>query len=159
MPTSSPAVLTHRTLTAAALERWRGWAETLAAGGPQPAPLEILEAGAVLGVREPMAVLEDDARAISDVRQLQAAIDRQRAAMAERLAADGGPAGVREKLAAARAEVRRLEKLVGMDPRALVVAQTVRRADEIRRDHPRAFTPARSAATAKKTTRKQKVKA
>jgi hypothetical protein len=162
MPTSSPDVSSHRTLTTAALERWRGWAETLADNGSQPSPLEILEAGVVLGIPQPMAALEADAKAIADVRQLEAAIARQRGAMAARLAADGGPAGVRERLAAARAEVRRLEKLVGMDPRAIAVGQTVRRVDEIRRDHPRAFLAAAKAGVgtaAKKTTRKRKVTA
>jgi hypothetical protein len=129
---------THRNLKAAAMKRWQDWAAALADNGPPP-PLEVLEAGAMLAIESPMAALEADAAAIVRVRGLEAVAARTRAAIAERLAGDGGPSGVRERLAAARAEVRRLEKLVGMDPRALTVGRVDHEAAMIRRDHPRAF--------------------
>jgi hypothetical protein len=130
---------THRNLKAAALKRWQDWAAALADNGPPPPPLEVLEAGAMLAIESPMAALEADAAAIVRVRDLEAAAARTRAAIAERLANDGGPAGVRERLAAAKAEVRRLEKLVGMDPRSLAAGRADHEAATIRRDHPRAF--------------------
>jgi hypothetical protein len=133
------ATRTFRAMKNEILTRWRRWAAALADGDSPPPALEVLEAGAVLGVREPMAALEADAAAIQTHRQLQATADRTAAAVADRLAADGGPAGVRERLAAARAEVRRLTKLSGLDPRSLAAARARTQADAIAAGHPRAF--------------------
>lgn len=133
------ATATFRTMKNDALRQWRSWAATLADGGAPPPPMAALEAGAVLSIPSPMAALEADAAAIRDERQLREQADRTEAAVARRLAADGGPAGVRERLAAAKAEVRRLEKLVGIDPRMLAVGRARTEADKIRAAHPRAF--------------------
>lgn len=133
------AVATFKNMKSDALRQWRGWAATLADGGSPPPPLEVLEAGARLSIASPMDALENDATALRDERALREQADRTAAAIADRLAADGGPAGVREKLTAAKAEVRRLEKLVGMDPRALGLGQARAAADRIRAAHPRVF--------------------
>jgi hypothetical protein len=133
------ATATFKNMKAEALRQWRSWAATLADGGTPPPPLEVLEAGARLGIPVPMDALEADATAIREERALREQADRTEAAVAERVAADGGPAGVRERLAAARAEVRRLERLTGMDPRMLAVGRARAEAGRIREAHPRAF--------------------
>lgn len=130
---------TFRAMKAETLKNWRRWAATLADGGSPPPPMEILEAGAVLAIPSPMAALEADVAAIQSRRQLQEQADRTAAAIADRLAADGGPAGVRDRLAAARAEVRRLTRLTGLDPRALAAARARSEADAIAAAHPRVF--------------------
>jgi hypothetical protein len=139
MSTTATIAPPRSSIKSTTLRRWQEWAAALADGGPPPAPLDLLEAGAVLAIASPMAELEADSQAIVRVRALENSTARLRAAIAERLAGDGGPAGVRERLAAARAEVRRLEKLVGMDPRSLTVGRADHEAAQIRRAHPRAF--------------------
>ena len=137
--TATAAVNDYRAMKSAALKSWRAWAFTLADGGPPPPPLEVLEAGAVLSIPSPMAALEADAAAVRDERAIRLQADRTEAAVAERLAADGGPAGVRERLSAARAECRRLERLVGPDPRMLAVGRARTEAGKIRERHDRVF--------------------
>jgi hypothetical protein len=133
------ATATFKTMKNDALRQWRSWAGTLADGGPPPPPLEVLEAGAVLGVREPMASLESDATAIRDERSIREQADRQAAAITAKSAADGGPAGVRAALAAARKEVVRLQRLAGVHPGWLAVGRARAEADKIRERHPRVF--------------------
>jgi hypothetical protein len=146
------ATATFKNMRSEALRQWRAWAATLADGGSPPPPLEILEAGARLSIPAPMDALESDAAAIREVRALVEQAARTEAAVAERLAADGGPAGVRERLSAARAECRRLERLVGPDPRMLAVGRARTEADKIRAAHPRAFpTPSTKRPQAQRT--------
>ena len=154
MDATATPTTTFTAMKTAAIERWREWAESLSRHGSPPPPLDVLEAGAVLGIPSPMDALERDAEALGTVRHMEDSVARGRAVIAERRAADGGPAGVREKLSAARAEVRRLEKLSGLDPRAIQIEATASEAQALRRKHARAFPAASKTPCRKKGTRR-----
>lgn len=127
---------------AAALTKWRGWAEELAKGGNAPPMAEVVEAAGLLGIDHAARELERDAAAILQVKHLEQEVEITRRAIGDRTAADGGPAGVRERLTAARAEVRRLEALVGTSPLHHRMANMMQEANTLRRTRTRVFPPA-----------------
>ena len=61
-----------------AVADWRRWATDLAAGRPGPAAQEILEAAAILAIRDPGLALDDDARAIAGTSDGPTAADAER---------------------------------------------------------------------------------
>lgn len=104
---------TFEALKADTLTKWRRWAAEIAAGGDLPAPVDVLEAGAVLEIPGPMQALDDDAAALREVNQLAARAVAVKAQLDAPLQDAGGADAVRERLAELRAEVGRLERLVG----------------------------------------------
>lgn len=145
----------------AALAKWRSWVHDIVDEGKAPAMLEVREAAELLGVSNALVELEADAKALRDVRLLEQRLAATKQAIADRTAADGDQATIRTKLAAAKAEVRRLEKLVGVSPLHYRVADLVRSVDTIRRNRWRVFDreTKRRPTGKKKTTSKQKVTA
>ena len=123
----------------AALAKWRGWIHDIVEQGTSPPVLEVREAAELLGVDNALAGLENDAKALRDVRHLEQRLADTKKMIADRTSADGDQATIKAKLAAARAEVRRLEKLVGVSPLHFRVAELIRTTDTIRRTHPRVF--------------------
>lgn len=122
-----------------AAKNWKAWAEAMADGGKPPAVLELLEAGAVLGIREPMAELERDANAIAEVRDLELRAQLCRDRIAERIAPFGGAQGVRDRINELRAELRKLEGLVGITATHHQAGQLAGEASRLRAKHPRVF--------------------
>ncbi len=143
-----------------ALARWRGWAAEIAGGGQPPTPVEVLEAGAILEIAGPMQALEDDATALRDAGRLRERAQVVKEQLDRPLREAGGAQAVRDRLDELRAEVRRLENLVGGHHFAgwSAVLSQVR---EIERKHPRVFPEPAPAATAKTkptTTRRRSTK-
>lgn len=145
----------YEKLRAAAERNWSTWASGLADGGAPPPPLELLEAAALLGIHEPAAALEGDAAAIRRVADLEA----HAAGLREQAAAQRAPHGSqderRERIAALKAEIRKLEALSGVHPFQLRAGEILGAAGRIRRKHPRAFR-APAPVVAKKTPSRKK---
>jgi len=78
-PAPPEAEARYRRLVERATATWRGWAFGMAEGKPGPKPLELLEVAAVLELRKPGEVLDDDVHALLHERRLQDAIIRHRA--------------------------------------------------------------------------------
>lgn len=147
---------------AGALVKWRGWVNDIVEGGKAPPVLEVREAAELLGVANGIAELEADAKALRDLRHLEERLAATKQAMDDRTAADGDQATIRAKLAAARAEVCRLESLIGITPAQFArISELVRSIETIRRGRPRIFDPRTKRSTSKKQKRasKQKVSA
>ena len=136
-------------------DNWTKWATALADGGSPPAPLELLEAGGLLGIDQPADALEKDAHAIREVRDLES----QAAGLREQAAAQRAPHGTqderRERIAALKREVRLLESLAGVHPLQVRAGEILGAAGRIRRKHPRAFR-APAPVVAKKTHSRKK---
>jgi hypothetical protein len=152
-PHSMEAVM-YEKLRAAAEKNWATWAAGLADGGAPPPPLELLEAGGLLGIERPADALEKDANAIREVRDLE-----QRAAgLRERAKTERAPHGTqaerRARIVALRAEIKKLENLAGVHPWDLHAGQLLGQADRIRSKHPHAFRPSPPAPTGKRPRRK-----
>jgi hypothetical protein len=122
-----------------AAKNWRVWAEAIADGGKPPAVLELLEAAAVLQIREPMAALEADALAINEVRDLELRAQLCRDRIAERTAPFGGAQGVRDRINELKAELRKLEGLVGITATHHQAGQLAGEASRLRAKFPRVF--------------------
>lgn len=145
---------------AGALAKWRSWVNDIVEAGKSPPVLEVREAAELLGVTNAIAELEADAKALRDLRHLEQQLAATKKAMADRTASDGDQATIRAKLAAARAEVRRLEKLVGVSPIHYRVSELVRAIETLRRARWRVFDrPTKRSTSKKKRTPKQKVTA
>jgi len=125
-------------LKAETLNQWAGWAQSIADGGATPSPLAVLEAGAILGIPEPMEALEKDAAAISEV----AALEWEANAIAERiekqLAPYGGEAGLREKISAMRRELDAMVRIAGPE-KWLRRGQVRGELGRLKARHPRVF--------------------
>jgi hypothetical protein len=111
----------------------------MADGGPAPAPLEVLEAGAVLGLREPMAALEADVEAIGEVRQIETQTAALRAKFKAQRAEHGDGKAIRERMGELRRELRHLEALLMPSPHMMTVGKLDRDASIIRERHPTVF--------------------
>jgi hypothetical protein len=149
---------------AAALAKWRGWAEEIAAGGKTPPMNELVEVAALLNIEHAAREMERDASAILEVRQLDEQAEGVQLAIRDRLTVEGGPDGIREKLAAAQREVERLKKLRGTCPMHFRLAELGQRAATIRKSRPRVFAPAEkrekmTTTPSKKAPKKKAVKA
>jgi hypothetical protein len=107
--------------------------------------------------------MERDASALMEVRHLDEQAKGVALAIRERLTVDGGPDGIKEKLAAAQREVERLKKLRGTCPMHYRLAELGQRAATIRKARPRVFAPpvkrAKMTSATKKTSKKKAVKA
>jgi hypothetical protein len=79
-PAPPEAEARYRRLVERATAVWRQWAEGMAAGRPGPKPLELMEVAAVLELRRPGELLDEDVHAIQHERRLHDAIIRHRAA-------------------------------------------------------------------------------
>jgi hypothetical protein len=149
--------------TAAALAKWRGWADEIAAGGKTPPMNELVEVAALLNIDQAAREMERDASALMEVRHLDEQAKGVALAIRERLTVDGGPDGIKEKLAAAQREVERLKKLRGTCPMHYRLAELGQRAATIRKARPRVFAPpvkrAKMTSATKKTSKKKAVKA
>jgi hypothetical protein len=111
-PSPNPFKKAHARMIRDARGRWRSWAAAIAAGGDWPAPRDILEAGALLGLAEPAAALEADAATLTEMSQAEKNIELCRDTAAAALAPFGGSAeGLADAVAAAQAEVERLKSL------------------------------------------------
>jgi hypothetical protein len=111
-PSPNPFKKAHARMIREARGRWRAWAAAIAAGGDWPAPRDILEAGAILGLAEPAAALEADAATLTEMSQAEKNIELCRDTAAAALAPFGGSAeGLADAVAAAQAEVERLKAL------------------------------------------------
>jgi len=120
-PATSPFKRMHARMIHEARGRWRGWAAAIAGGGDWPSPREILEAGAVLGLAEPIE-----------------------AAGVEALAPWGGLAGLEAAIVQAKAEATRLEELHrSWADGGPSLSQRWER-DRIKRSYPRLFTEGNS---------------
>ena len=137
-----PTTTTRPTAGAArtnAARQWRAWAASMADGGPAPAPLEVLEAGAVLNVREPMAALEADVDAIGEVRRIETQTAALRAKFKAQRAAHGDGVAIRARMGELRRELRHLEALLMPSPHMMTVGKLDRDASIIRERHPTVF--------------------
>jgi hypothetical protein len=93
-------------------DRWRGWAQAVAAGQAPPEPRELLDIGAALQIREPAAALPENADTILKAAGLEALAVGCDATAAELLKPfNGDLSAVALAVEAAREEVRRLESL------------------------------------------------
>ncbi len=111
-PSPNPFKKAHARMIREARGRWRAWAAAIAAGGDWPAPRDILEAGAILGLAEPAAALEADAATLCEIAQAERNVESSRDAAAAALAPFNGTAeGLADAVAAARAEVERLKAI------------------------------------------------
>lgn len=133
-----------------AASKWRAWAEAIADGGKPPSPIEVLEAAAVLELREPWPALEADANAIAEARDLELRAQLCRDKINERTAPFGGAQGVRDRINELRAELRKLEGLVGITALHHQAGQLAGEASRLRAKFPRVFSsidskPARKA--------------
>jgi len=139
-------------LKRAALATWRTWAEQLSAGGALPDPVEVLRAGTLLGIREPMSALATDAAAIRDAADLDARAEAERKRVHTRLARWGGIAGARERVRELEAELRELKHIT--DASAFYMAGSLAgQASNLRAKYPRAF--ARNTPTPKKPAKRR----
>jgi hypothetical protein len=138
MPTTTTRTTAGAARTKAA-RQWRDWAASMADGGPAPAPLEVLEAGAVLGLREPMAALEADVEAIGEVRQIETQTAALRAKFKAQRAEHGDGKAIRERMGELRRELRHLEALLMPSPHMMTVGKLDRDASIIRERHPTVF--------------------
>jgi hypothetical protein len=111
----------------------------MAAGGPAPAPLEVLEAGAVLNVHQPMAALEADVEAIGEVRRIETQTAALRAKFQAQRAEHGDGVAIRERMGELRRELRHLEALLMPSPHMMTVGKLDRDASIVRSRHPRVF--------------------
>jgi hypothetical protein len=144
----------YEKLRAAAERNWSTWASGLADGGAPPPPLELLEAAALLGIHEPAAALEGDAAAIRRVADLEAHAAGLREQAAAQRAPHGTQAERRDRIAALRAEIRKLEGLSGVHPLQVRAGEILGEAGRLRRQHPHAFRPAPAEPAAKRPRRK-----
>jgi hypothetical protein len=126
------------TTIAAAVDKWRAMVDQVADGGPTPPAREILDAAALLGIREPGEALEDDAQVVANVRAMQARCQRERDDHAAKIAAVGGPAGIAAKVAKLKQELRALEALNGPGV-AMCLGHLAAAATGERRKHPRLY--------------------
>jgi len=78
-PAPPEAEAKYRRLVERANSKWRDWAEGMAAGRPGPKPLELMAVAAVLELRRPGELLDEDVHAIHHDRRLHDAIERHRA--------------------------------------------------------------------------------
>jgi hypothetical protein len=138
-------------------DNWTKWATALADGGQPPEPLQLLEAGGLLGIAQPADALEKDANAIREVRDR----DAQAAGLREQAATQREPHGTqaerRERIAALRAEIRKLEGLSGIHPFQVRAGEILGAAGRIRRKHPRAFRAPAPVVTKKTPSRKKEM--
>lgn len=143
---------------AGALAKWRSWVHDIVDNGKAPSMVEVREAAELLGITNAVAELEADAKALRDVRQLEARLAATRQKLSDRTAANGDQATIRAKLAAAKREVHRLQGLIGIDPLHYRVAETTKAIQTIRRTRWRMFDPAtKGQPVAKKTRKKEQV--
>lgn len=125
--------------TVAAVARWRGWAEQVAAGGPTPPSRALIDASVLLDIVSPAERLAADAALIREVRDLETrarAISEQvEAARAEY----GGMDGLRKRITELKAELARAERLNGIHPRSLQAGAMSGQASRIRNSRPDLF--------------------
>ena len=136
-----------------AIEGWRTWAATLADGGKPPVIAELLEAAAVLAVREPMAALEADAAAVAEVRDLEQRAAICRDAIKQRAAPYGGAEGVRARIAELKRELEKLQGLIGITAVHHQAGTLAGEATRLRARHPRVFQPVSDKPAAKRRKR------
>jgi hypothetical protein len=96
-----------------AVADWRRWAADLATGKPGPAPQAILEAAAVLAIRDPGVVLEKDAAAYASIATHERRADTTQERMQAAIDAHGGRDAIGERIATLRDELRQLEAAIG----------------------------------------------
>jgi hypothetical protein len=133
-----------------AMAKWRAWAEQLANGEKPPAALEALEAGATLGIREPVAALQADAEALLEVRELEQRAADAREKIAAQLAAYGGVGGLRDRIRELKAELRKAEAASGITSGHMLAGQLRGQASRLKTAHPRVFAPVPTKPTKKK---------
>jgi hypothetical protein len=124
-----------------ALAKWRGWAEQIANGGKVPDMNEVAAAASALGITNAASELERDASALLEVRHLEQEAELVGHAIKDRLTVEGGPDAIRAKLAAARREVERLQRLVGTNPLHFKLSSLTGQARALRLSRPRVFPP------------------
>jgi len=78
-PAPPEAAARFRQLVDKATATWRGWAFGMAQGQPGPKPLELLEVAAVLELRSPGEVLDEDVHRILHLDRLRDAAHRLQA--------------------------------------------------------------------------------
>jgi hypothetical protein len=122
-----------------AAKRWAEWAHAIADGGELPPPMQVLEAGALLGVESPMAALEADAEVLLEVADLERRAAHARDTIAAQSAAHGGPEGIRDRIRTLKVELRKLEGLTGVTAAHHSFGQLAGEASRLRAKHPRVF--------------------
>ena len=94
---------------------WRTWAHDIANGRPEPTANDVVEVAIALGIEDPAGDLERDAEIIRDVAAAERTIKICEADRVERLRQFGGDAeNIRVAIAAAKAEVSRLEEILDL---------------------------------------------
>jgi hypothetical protein len=78
-PAPPEAEARYRQLIEQATATWRGWAFAMAEGKPGPKPLELLQVGAVLGMRKPGEDLDEDCHTVIHLGRLRDAAHRLQA--------------------------------------------------------------------------------
>lgn len=121
-----------------AVADWRRWAADLANGKPGPAPQEILDAAAVLAIRDPGVALEKDAQAYASI----AAHERRAETIRERMQADidahGGREAIRDRIATLRDELRQLEAAISAAS-GMILGGVLGEVTGMKNRHPRLF--------------------
>ena len=138
MPAAAPPQTIHD-LRVEASRRWLAWCRQFNEDGTMPPARDILEAGAILGHRPPVAVFEEHAaivaahdQAVEAAAGYQANADEKRAAI---------PADLEQRIAACEkllVELRSLRQPGTAD--SFWAASQTRKAEQIRAKHPDLFT-------------------
>jgi hypothetical protein len=124
-----------------AMAKWKAWAEQLANGEKPPTALEVLEAGATLGICEPVAELQADAEVLLEVRDLEQRAAHAREKVAAQLAAYGGVDGLRDRIRELKAELRKAEAASGITTGHMIAGQLAGQASRLKAARPRVFAP------------------
>lgn len=122
----------------AAIARWRTWAEDIGRGGPTPPGSVVMDAAYMLKIADPAGTLAEDARVMAAVRAGEARTAADRAAYQAAIDAEGGQAEILQKIESHKAEVARLEALIGPG-RAMALGYAAGETTALRRRNPRLF--------------------
>jgi hypothetical protein len=147
---------TFTEIQARAAASWRQWAHQLADGGDPPRPVEVLEAGVVLRLAEPMDALQEAAATIAKVGQLEQRAAAARDDRERQLEPFGGEQGLADRIAELTAQLEQLRSLAS-PWRCLDAGQLAGEADRLRRKNPLLWPATPAAPTpAKKTTSRRR---
>jgi hypothetical protein len=97
---------------AATVAKWREWARLMCEGQPMPDPVEVMAAGAILGVETPIEQLTQDADSLAEFVQANRNAEACRKAVCDLLVEFGGrPGAIDEAIAKHEKELTRLRDI------------------------------------------------
>jgi hypothetical protein len=99
-------------IRAATVAKWREWAKSICEGQPMPDAVEVMAAGAILGIETPIDQLAQDADALEEFNQANRNAESCRKAVADKLVEFGGrPEAIDEAIAKHEKELARLRDI------------------------------------------------